>query len=203
MAKSWSRVLVSLAVFVPSILALSSLTELSFDEFDRLTHNYLFYTDTALCKKTFSELDYRIGMPLSAELAGEYFGADATSCSAVCVQRGTHKDHVMHPLPMHVGTNLMNVYNFAFENCQKAEVGFLSYNHNLANLLWVNQHNRRVKVGTLKYGEKNTVWQVSYLGHRFVVEDSITKETLLELTVEYDSVFPIGNHTSALQVQTL
>lgn len=200
MSRFWSRAFVSLTILVQSILALNNLSELTVDESDRLTENYLLYTNSPMCTQTMSELDYRISLPLSPELATEFFGDAATACSAVCLQRGTHIDHVLHPLPMHVGKNLANVYSFAFDNCQKTEVGFLSYNPNVANLMWVNQRNQKVKVGTLKYGEKNTVWQVSYLGHKFIVEDSVTKAVLLEVVVEYDAVYPIGNHTSALQV---
>ena len=85
-------------------------------------------------------------------------------------------------------------------NCQPTEVGFLSYNPNMAYVYWVNPRGKRSLVGNLLKGEKNTFWQGSYLGHRFVIEDSVTNAILLDVTVEYDAIFHIGDHKSSLEV---
>lgn len=183
--------------------AITDLGELSYDENDRLISNYLLYTPGPNCNIRKGELAYRTAHPLSDELTSTFFGSNPASygkCGAVCVQKGTLREHIPHPLPSHLGTNLTDVYGFAHENCQKTEVGFLSYNPNVATIYWVDKGNRIVPVGTLKYGEKNTVWQVSYLGHRFLIQDTVTQATLLELTVTHDSVYHIGEHKSALQV---
>lgn len=189
------------AAFAAGTYALSDLNELEFDENDRLIGNHLFFTQSSTCNIGRDELAMRPSEPISSHLVEAYFGTDPASygCAAVCIQKGTHRDHVLHPLPMYVGKHLTSIYNFAFENCQKTEVGFLSYNPNVADIMWVN-NGKQHKVGTLKTGEKNTVWQTSYLGHQFVVQDSVSKETLLELTVTHNSVYAIGNHKSALQV---
>jgi len=188
-----------------SSLAISSVDELAFDENQRTVENYVLYSGNAACISTIEEdtLDYRRAYALSDDLSARFFGANPAAygnCAAVCVQRGTLIDHLFHPLPELTGRNISSVYGFAHENCQKTEVGFLSYNTNPANVYWVNSRGKRSLVGSLLKGEKNTFWQGSYLGHRFFIEDSVTKAELLDVTIEYDAIFHIGNHKSDLHV---
>jgi hypothetical protein len=183
---------------------ITDVNQLSFDENDRLLTNYLLFTDGPQCNIAPDELDYRSSEAISANIASRYFGsnpADYGNCAAVCLQKGTHRDHVFHPLPNYVGTNLSSVEYFGQQTCQPTEVGFLSHYNNIANIYWVNHRNQRVKVGTLKKGERNTIWQQSHLGHRFIVEDSVTLATLLDVTLTNDAVYPIGELKSALQVR--
>ena len=183
--------------------AISNVSELSFDENDRLTTNYVLFVDNPSCQLDHDGYPYRPALPMSANLMSEFF-KDSESigdCAVVCLEKGVLKEHVVHPLPMHVGKQLESAANFVQANCAKTEVGFLSYNPNVADIFWVNG-NKRQKVGTLKQGEKNTVWQVSYLGHKFLIEDTVTKEKLLELTVTHNAIYPIGDHKSARQVRT-
>ena len=188
--------------------AISSTNELNFDENQRTAENYLLYAGDARCTATIegNNLDYRPAFELSSDLASEFFGPNPSAygnCAAICVQRGTLQEHLLHPLPEYTGKNLSNVFSFAFETCQKTEVGFLSYNANPAHVYWVNPRGKRSLVGNLLKGERNTFWQVSFLGHRFAIEDSVTKQLLLEVTVEYDAIFHIGDHKSDLHVRTL
>lgn len=181
---------------------INSVEELSFDDDQRTTTNYVLFLGSAKCSETIerNQLDQRQAFSLSNTLASAYFGDDSGDCAAVCIQRGTHIDHLMHPLPMHVGKNIQSVYSFGMTNCQPTEVGFLSYNPNMAYVYWVNPRGKRSLVGNLLKGEKNTFWQGSYLGHRFVIEDSVTNAILLDVTVEYDAIFHIGDHKSSLEV---
>jgi len=196
---------VCVAALAVAASAISSTNELNFDENQRTAENYLLYAGDARCTATIegNSLDYRPAFELSTDLASKFFGPTPSSygnCAAVCVQRGTLQEHLLHPLPEYTGKNLSSVFSFAFETCQKTEVGFLSYNANPANVYWVNPRGKRSLVGNLLKGERNTFWQVSFLGHRFAIEDSVTKQLLLEVTVEYDAIFHIGDHKSDLHV---
>jgi hypothetical protein len=194
------------ATFAVVSATISDVNQLSFDENDRLLNNYLLFTEGPNCNIAADELDYRPSEAISAELGDRFFGANPASygnCAAVCLQKGTHRDHVFHPLPNYVGTNLSSVEYFGQRTCQPTEVGFLSHYDNVCNIYWVNHRNQRVKVGTLKKGERNTIWQQSQLGHRFIVEDSVTLAVLLDVTLTNDAVYPIGQLKSAVTVRSL
>lgn len=193
------------AAFAVASSAISSVSELHFDENQRTAENYLLYAGDAECTATIAgnQLDYRPAFELSSDLASSFFGPNPSNygnCAAVCIQRGTLTEHVLHPLPELTGKNLSDVFSFAFDKCQKTEVGFLSYNANPAHVYWVNSRGKRSLVGNLLKGERHTFWQVSFLGHKFAIEDSVTKQLLLEVTVEYDAIFHIGDHKSDLHV---
>jgi hypothetical protein len=199
-------ILGAVALVSSAVNVISDFNELSYDENDRLTTNYLLYTGGSSCDIREDYLDYRPVYQLSPALSSTFFESNPVSgdrCGAVCLQRGTLREHIPHPLPKYTASNLTSVYDFVHEHCQPVEVGFLSYNPNVATIFWIDSRNRRVSVGTLKHGEKNTVWQTSYLGHKFVLQDSVTKEDLLELTVTHDAVYHIGDHKSAKRVSFL
>lgn len=61
-----------------------------------------------------------------------------TPCMAVCLERGTHIDQVLHPLPHHVNRNGSDINTWVNRNCQKAEFGFISYAANPAIIYWIN-----------------------------------------------------------------
>ena len=48
-------------------------------------------------------------------------------------------------------------------------------------------------MGNLEYGEKKTVWQTTSLGHKFILEDSVTKEVLEEVTIEHEGFRVLGS----------
>ena len=189
-------------ISIASSFAINSLQEIPLDNNDRIVGNFILYTASESCPAP-SNLAYREALPMSSDLEAQFFGTNPSSygdCAAVCLEKGTHFDHLLHPLPQHVGKHLKDIYSFAFENCQQSEVGFLSYNENVADIYWMN-NGRRVNVGTLRKGEQNTVWQVSYLGHQFQVIDSVNQKMLLNVTVQHNAIYPIGDLSSNLQVR--
>jgi hypothetical protein len=48
-------------------------------------------------------------------------------CPAVCIERGTHPDHLLHPLPFMVNSEGLNIEEWLNSKCQRVEVGFVSY----------------------------------------------------------------------------
>jgi hypothetical protein len=93
----------------------------------------------------------------------------------------------------------LDVYASFLNDRQRAEVGFVSHSHrpNL-NIYWINPTDgTHVSVGALVYGERNTVWQVSHLGHHFILVDDESEEVLEKYTIKFHSFFVYGEGGSA------
>jgi hypothetical protein len=86
--------------------------------------------------------------------------------------------------------------NWYHNGCQSAEVGFVSYNDNPVTIYWVNRNmpagKQLSKRSTISKGERHTFWSSSFLGHEFEVHDSVTNENIMNVMVESNSFFSIG-----------
>ena len=82
------------------------------------------------------------------------------------------------------------------EACQRVEMGWTSYWDNDINMFWINFEGQKVPVGSLQYGERNTQWHVSFLGHRFVLEDATTGELMDDHTITYEGFRVVGDSGS-------
>lgn len=64
-------------------------------------------------------------------------------CKAVCLERGTHVDHILHPLPKHVNRDGVNIRKWVVDKCQRAEFGFISYAPNPAIIYYISETGHR------------------------------------------------------------
>ena len=186
---------------IKNVKPITNAIDLPVDDNGRIINNYLLYSDNDICIGLFSSinLDYREILGLTSEASEKFFGGiEADKCAVVCIQKGTHIDSVFDPLPQLVELSYVpsRFNSFVTEHCQKVEVGFLSYAEHVSDIMWLNQQGNRQLVGILKQGERNTVWQGSFLGHEFFVVDQVTKQDLLHLVVTHDSINPIGSPKS-------
>ena len=125
------------------------------------------------------------------------------NCAAVCVDTGLAEDLISHPVPFYVYSehsalrdaqdDKVGELRGLMEKCRAAEVGFVSYYPKEAQVYWLNKENKRHKQGVLKYGERYTLWQRSYLGHTFEVCDLETDELLLRHTVTHHAHVVVGH----------
>jgi hypothetical protein len=60
-------------------------------------------------------------------------------CPAICLERGTHISHLLHPLPFHENLEGEDVASWISQSCQQAEVGFINYADHEANIYFVTQ----------------------------------------------------------------
>ena len=99
---------------------------------------------------------------------------------------------MQYPIPKMINYDVNNLKPWLHENCQRVEIGFINYHHNDALVNWVNTNEggQEVNIGRLGWGERNTSWHVSYLGHQFRIRD-VTDGTLL---AEYVAQFHSINH---------
>lgn len=79
------------------------------------------------------------------------------------------------------------------------EAGFVSHLDTVLTLFWINPiSGAKINSGTLKYGERNTVWTSTRLGHKFELIDEFTNELMGAYTIQHDSFFVIGKSKSRL-----
>jgi len=186
---------------IENVNPITNAIDLPVDDNGRIINNYLLHSDNDICIDLFSSinLDYREILGLTSEASEKFFGSiEADKCAVVCIQKGTHIDSVFDPLPQLVELSYVpsRFNSFVTEHCQKVEVGFLSYAEHVSDIMWLDRQGNRQLVGILKQGERNTVWQGSFLGHEFFVVDQVTKQDLLHLVVTHDSINPIGSPKS-------
>jgi hypothetical protein len=174
-----------------------SIDDLSFDQDMRLQSHVLLFHGNNDCASEFNYAElaqrqiYRID---DDALAQQYFPQDH-SCAVVCLERGSHYDHVLHPLDYQSFVDHPNVHSAINENCQAAEIGFLSYLSSPAQVYWLDEDENRHIIGPLTPGEKHTLWVQSFLGHRFQIVDH-NNDIAMDLVVEFNAIIPIGAYTS-------
>lgn len=196
------------------VYSFNSLNDFPLDENNRLREHLLVYPESAHCQnffsdESFSKIDLRNKASLPMELLAQFLGSDkdevkSDSCPFVCLERGTHIDSLVYPIPtlVNLGGIGTNVNEWLRENCQKTEIGFINYHHNDANIFWYNEaKDLEVNIGRLGWGERNTSWHTSYLGHQFRIRDQTDGTLLAEYTVQYHSINHVKEQSSRLQVK--
>ena len=186
---------------IRNAVTITNAIDLPIDDSNRIINNYLLYSNNEICADLFGDvyLQYREILGLTSEASDRFFGSiPVDNCAVVCIQKGTHIDAVFDPLPQLVELSYYpsRFNSFITNQCQKAEVGFLSYADHVSDILWLDPQGHRQHVGILKQGERNTVWQSSFLGHEFFIVDQVTRQELLHVVVTHDSINPIGSPKS-------
>jgi len=122
-----------------------------------------------------------------------------SECSAVCVRVGTARSlvHALMPEFRHDPATQPDFMNdFFFPHCESVEAGFLNYytdKQSHLDLYWISPNDgERVYQGELGYGERNTQFIQSFLGHVFHLVDPINNEVLLDHTVAFDHIVSVG-----------
>jgi hypothetical protein len=179
---------------------LTSLAELNLDENMRLTENYMLYevngcNDMLISWNRHHASHARTSIVMS-KLIADQFRANS-SCAAVCLNRGVHYDLITEQIPELIFGN--SATNTWIDFCQSAEIGFVSHMLDKeASIYWLSPKGERHLTNVLKYGERNTIWINSFLGHTFEVVDSSSQDLLLSFTVQYDCALVFGEDGSHL-----
>lgn len=119
----------------------------------------------------------------NADLATDLFSLydiSEESCVVTSIERGVKYELIKYPLESRYfpsintqwspSTNYEQYYSRSFQKyinlMQTIEVGLVSYmKGGPGTVYWINENNKqRVNVGTLNYGERNTMWQTTQLG---------------------------------------
>ena len=186
---------------------------LTFDSNRRLSRNSILYQDSAYCRKKIEDVwthnnpysDARNFIPMSSAMLQGFVDSDAipadVSCAAVCVDTGLAEDLISYPLPFYTYSETTaekeGELSVLTEKCKAAEVGFISYYPDPVRLYWLNLKGKRIDVGTLLSGERNTIWQKSFLGHTFEICDKETDELLHRYTVMHHAHVVVGHEHHA------
>lgn len=194
---------------------ISNIDDFEYDENHRLKRHQLLYYGNDDCEEDFVDAKYerreirRLEDPLLHRyLASSNKNNTQSTCFVICLERGAHYDHILHPLLDQVLVRndaslkdekeaQQGIPEWVVAHCQAKEVGFISYLPYTADINWVDFKGKRVKVGTLIPGERNTVWMGSYLGHTFVITNPATGEAAGEITIEYHTLYSIGEQVSS------
>ena len=193
-------------IFLLSIAAIygqliDSVDDFVYDSKNRLQSHALLYTGGATCDTAIGnlELDFR-----SVGRAAENFGrvlfnssAAIGKCNIACLERGTQYEHITYPFIKTTDIEPSQAASWINTNCQATEIGFLSYLDGPAGLYWVNFEGEQQYLADILPGERNTYWINSYLGHQLIVADKEDPSRHhLSLTVEFNSINPIGQYQS-------
>lgn len=196
---------------------------LQFDSNRRLTRNSILYQDTAFCRGKVQNAwkfgnpytDARNFVAMNDSMIQSFVDSGVkdvyeTKCFAVCVDVGLAEDLIPYPVPFYIYTEHVIVRDAEKSNagdlavfidrCKAAEVGFISYFPRDAQVYWINTDGGRHDMGILKYGERNTLWQRTFLGHTFEICDKETDELLQRHTVTHHAHVVVGH---AYQVESV
>jgi hypothetical protein len=193
--------------------AVQSIDDFHYDENNRLKNHQLLFHGNPQCESIFDGVNFakRDIRKLGGQLLSDFYTTSngnnsVSNCFVVCLERGIHHDYVIHPLLDQVMSindstfSYQSVMNWVQGHCQKKELGFLSYLNHDSKVYWVDENTgRRVEVGILQPGERNTLWLGSYLGHKFEVVHDDTKQVVGEVEVEFHTMYSLGEQFSRVQ----
>jgi hypothetical protein len=184
---------------------------LEFDVNRRLSRNSILYQDSAYCQKKIETrwnqnnpyANARNLIPMSSSILQSFVDSEAktnveTTCFAVCVDTGLAEDLIPYPVPFYVYAehsaldDSENDLTSLVNSCKAAEVGFISYYPKEAQVYWLNNEGKRHKMGTLKYGERHTLWQRTFLGHVYEICDMESDELIMRHTVMHHAHVVVG-----------
>lgn len=196
---------------------ISSLTELPYDENDRLASHILAYPASGPCSSLIEaempsggNLYQHLPIAVKGEAATALFGdripgedvpiTDVKRCPAVCLDRGADSSLVGHPIPQkYYNPDQVEEHQPSFADfvsslsCGRVEFGFINYSPSTVSLYWVDSGGKKVFLYPLERTEKNTRFIHTFVGHRFVAEDPDEK-VVLDITVEFNGVIGISDH---------
>eukprot|EP00567_Pseudictyota_dubia_P003424 CAMPEP_0197435174 /NCGR_PEP_ID=MMETSP1175-20131217/2804_1 /TAXON_ID=1003142 /ORGANISM="Triceratium dubium, Strain CCMP147" /LENGTH=518 /DNA_ID=CAMNT_0042964137 /DNA_START=43 /DNA_END=1599 /DNA_ORIENTATION=- len=204
----------------------SSLSDLPYDENGRLSTHLLVYPNACAAAVEGGIASEQYGReihPVSGDALAAIFGEGEddyerkvtgnggeplplSQCRAACLERGVDRSVVHATMPTYRfegESEKRSIDMWLHEKCQKVEFGFINYHkpdvRKSIKAYWVDFRGNRVPRGELEWGEKNTVFFGTYLGHRWMFEDAETKEILLDHTVEFTGVRAIGQFPSPIE----
>lgn len=143
--------------------------------------------------------------PVSSFAEQEIFGTNgdtfsADDCNAVCIERGVDKSLIQHAMP-HLyyknDTPGKKIDFWYIDQCEAVYFGFMNYHDkvNPVNIYWVDPNtDQKILNQQLQYGEQKTQFIGTILGHKFIMEDSVTGEHLMDHTVEFEGIRSIGKY---------
>jgi hypothetical protein len=197
--------------------SITSIDALSWDEDDRLSTNYLLYSDNEKCETMLkyawsmrTDFKRRDLVPMTQVFADEMGwhnnNVAATSsdiCKLIAVDRGVPKDMVQHVVPTKMNeynlkggsTDEMSdrLHHWIADVVMRVEVGFLNWMPNTCEMYWINdERGSKHFLGDLERKEKATKWQTTTLGHRFEIIDKVTKESYGIFEAEYSRFVVLG-----------
>mmetsp|Transcript_12228 Transcript_12228/g.24398 ORF Transcript_12228/g.24398 Transcript_12228/m.24398 type:complete len:549 (-) Transcript_12228:284-1930(-) len=189
---------------------INSLSQIPFNADGRLSQHLLLYPAGDCASRIESQLNWDPHNRLVHSVEGEaleLFFPDLADggCSAVCVRLGTARDlaHALMPHHRYYPDSQPNFReNFFSPYCEKVESGFMQYyteRYGHLDFYWISHTGERVYQGEIKYGETNTKYINSYLGHTFHLVDPTTDEVVREHTVEFDHIAVAGKPPSLVE----
>jgi len=154
---------------------------------------------------------------------GHLEGVDAASppsdvksfrdCLAACLEKGTQRSVVARPLPHRYWKRgqvedegeireVENMDRFlTSDSCGKVEYGFINYHENPVKVYWINgRTGEAVPNQDLAYGERETSFITTFVGHKFQIydtepnDDPLTNEMMLEVNVPSHGIVGVKNH---------
>ena len=120
-------------------------------------------------------------------------------CGAVHLNKGMKSEYLQHVLPddklVLTPQNKTNEFINWLRDRSSCELGIASHSvrHKHMIVYWVNPaNNERVPNGDLEYGEKNTLWLESHIGHEFIIMDSKTGYIVSQHFLTHSTFIVVG-----------
>lgn len=177
----------------------SELSNLPLDENDRLTEHFLLFAGNEECTQKVNdlELSFRDKAEVTGALKSIFFGEDVNpSCALACLERGVHQEQMPYPIQTQIIQDIdpNGIDYWTNQNCQQAEIGFLSYYEEVLEVRWIRPDTgERMKLSDLRRGERHTSWHNTFLGHSFEIYNPSTDNVIGEYNVIFNAIYPLGS----------
>jgi len=168
----WLLILSFVSLAKSEQMVISELNELPLDENNRLQSHWLLYSNTETCKSAMKSYwqDDETSLRNVAALEGNANSImfsnsvlNKSSCTFICLERGTLDDHISYALPIKTyfhesNMNVKGLHKFFLKSCQAVELGFILYEVPVAEIYWVDSSGELKYLMDINSGEQSTVW---------------------------------------------
>lgn len=176
-------------------------SKFSFNNDNRLKSAYFLYPEDAneKCKQQYKNLPINEYIN-DAEVSNEFIEhiklnsekildskiqiEDSNGCDIVCLPLSQHKNFIMYPLREQIGSKVSNVNKFFNDHCLTVGLIILNFSDIKLDVKWVDPMTKNlVTLNSLEPREKLNKSHRTFIGHQFVLTNSVTQEEVKSFTV--------------------
>jgi hypothetical protein len=173
---------------------INQLSQLKYDDNNRLIRNHMLYEKCFLSSEIISwkhyvNQNYTESRGMVKAVADIFRTKNDTSCMAVCLRKGTFRDHVQYPLPHFIYSRGVTDLQQWMDDCEAVELGIITpRGDTVVNLNVVQENGKSKTVLTFNYGTDTHLWSNVPIGAVYEMTDAHSDKLLGRVVVESSGV---------------
>lgn len=178
--------------------SLTNLSQLQFDENNRLAHNYMLYEKCFASNElstwySYVNPNFTVARQMKKVIGNVFRQDKSISCLAVCVGKGILAELIQYPLSKQIYSRGVTSLKQWMDDCENVEFGIITPNDDrIVNLSKLKENGSSNIVLTFEYGAENTQWAEVLVGTGYEMLDARSDALLGKVVVENSGVIVLS-----------